>query len=219
MKIVVSALFEEIATMFTQENLQKIQNDRFELYKSTFNGKEILVGCCGIGKVNAASFTQFIIDHFILEEIIVIGAAGALNQELNIGDVVVAKDFIYGDVDVRAFGYHFGQMAQMPHTYLAKKVSLKIFEFLDFKTQHGTIVSVDKFLSKYDANFDLLQTKDAVDMETCAIAQVAYKNKIEISAFRAISDNSFCSKNAASDYEQTKHIVADNLYKVLKLYI
>lgn len=219
MKIIVSALFEEIETMFEKESLTKIENSVFELYRGNLNSEEVLVGCCGIGKVNAASFTQFVLNHFIIDEIIVIGAAGALNQNLKIGDVVVAKDFVYGDVDVCAFGYKFGQMAQMPEKYIAKEVDITKLQNPDFSLKLGTIVTVDKFLSQYDPNFDLLTSKDAVEMETCAIAQVAYKNSIDITCFRAISDNSFCSDDAASDYNKTKIIVANNLFKVLKKYI
>lgn len=219
MKVIISALFEEIQTMFEQKELTKINHKCFELYRTKFNDEEILVGCCGIGKVNAAMFSQFIIDHFNVEEIIVIGAAGALNQNLNIGDVVCGEKFIYGDVDVTAFGYEFGQMAQMPKYYQGNNVDLNMFSALDFNVTKGTIVSVDKFLCEYDANFDLLPTKDVVEMETCAIAQVAFKNEIKITSFRAISDNSFCSNNAASDYEQTKIIVAKNLFEILKIYL
>lgn len=219
MKVIVSALFEEIETMFAKENMSRIKNDVFEIYRSEFNGEEVIVGCCGIGKVNAASFTQFVISHFVVDEIISIGAAGALNQELNIGDVVVGQDFVYGDVDVRAFGYKFGQMAQMPEKYLGKDIDTSMFDKLSFNTKKGTIVTVDKFLDAYDQNFDLLETKDVVEMESTAIAHVCFKNNVPVTCFRAVSDNSFCSDNAAADYNVTKKIVADNLYNILKTYI
>lgn len=219
MKVVISALFEEIETMFEMVELKRIKNDAFEIYECEFNGQQILVGCCGIGKVNAASFTQFVLSHFIVDEIITIGAAGSLNSKHEIGDVVVSKDFIYGDVDVQVFGYKFGQMAQMPEKYNGKVIDIDLFNDEQFSVKKGTIVTVDRFMSEYDDKFDLLETKDAVEMESCAIAQVAFRNDVDVIGFRAISDRSFCSEDAAADYEVTKKIVADNLYKVLKKYI
>lgn len=220
MKIIISALFEEIETIFENYDLKRIKNSKFEIYKTIINEEEILIGCCRIGKANGAMFTQFVLDHFIIDEIIVVGAAGSLNPNLNIGDVVVGKEFIYGDVDVCLFGYKYGQMAQMCEYYPAKKIDLNIFEKNnEFKINYGTIVTVDKFLANYDEKLDLLTRKDAVEMETCAIAQVAYINKVDITSFRVISDNSFYNDNAQEEYEKTKKIVANNLYYILKQYI
>ena len=74
----------------------KIENDKYILVKS------------GIGKVNAARTTQIMVDNFKVDYIINLGSAGAINNKLNIGDVVIAKHVVQHDFDITAFGHSKG---------------------------------------------------------------------------------------------------------------
>jgi len=56
-----------------------------------------------------------IIDAHNPESIIFSGVAGALNKELDIGDVVISRDCIHHDVDVQALGFSRGTI---PYTDL-----------------------------------------------------------------------------------------------------
>ena len=42
---------------------------------------------------------------------------GGFAQDLRIGDVVIASEMRFHDVDVTAFGYEMGQMAQQPAAF------------------------------------------------------------------------------------------------------
>lgn len=59
----------------------------------------------GIGKVNAAVCTQILADDFQTEVVINTGIAGSLNNDINIGDIVVSTDLVHHDMDAVAFGY------------------------------------------------------------------------------------------------------------------
>ena len=68
---------------------------------------------CGIGKVNAGLCVQILCDLFDVTHVINTGIAGSLDEEINIGDVVVSIDAMYHDMDVTGLGYEPGQVPQL----------------------------------------------------------------------------------------------------------
>ena len=84
-----------------------------EIYGLTFKTgqiekNKIIVVKCGVGKVNAARVTQILIDTFNVKCVINVGAAGALNPFLNIGDIVIGEKLIQHDFDITAFDHDKG---------------------------------------------------------------------------------------------------------------
>lgn len=63
-------------------------------YTGKFEGKDVVLTRCHIGKVAAAIATTILIDHFKCEKIIFVGTAGALDPKLRIGDFVVAESCV-----------------------------------------------------------------------------------------------------------------------------
>ena len=57
------------------------------------NVKIVLVRA-GVGKVNAARTAQILIDRFDIDYVLNVGSAGSVNDELNIGDVIVAREVV-----------------------------------------------------------------------------------------------------------------------------
>lgn len=53
---------------------------------------------CGVGKVNAAIASQLLIDKFNITHIIIVGVAGGITKELNIGDTVIGTEIACHDV-------------------------------------------------------------------------------------------------------------------------
>ncbi|WP_251438417.1 5'-methylthioadenosine/S-adenosylhomocysteine nucleosidase, partial [Staphylococcus aureus] len=66
--------------------------------------------------------TTLLISHYKVDIVINTGSAGGIGEGLAIGDVVISDKLAYSDVDVTAFGYEYGQMAQMPLYYEANDV-------------------------------------------------------------------------------------------------
>ena len=56
---------------------------------------------------------QILVDLFEVTHIINTGVAGSLNAALDIGDILISKDVIHHDVDVRVFGYPLGEVPQL----------------------------------------------------------------------------------------------------------
>ena len=107
------------------EGIQKMMTNstttdyaRMTFVKGEINGKEVVAVECGIGKVNAAICAQVMIDLFKPEAIINSGIAGALNDKISIGDIVIAKDVVQHDMDTSAIGDPVGLISGLNVVYM-----------------------------------------------------------------------------------------------------
>ena len=82
-------------------------------YMGRINDTDLVVVRSGIGKVNAAMCTQILIERFEVKAIINIGVAGAIADDLEIGDIVLSTKLIEHDFDVTAFGHKKGVIPRM----------------------------------------------------------------------------------------------------------
>jgi adenosylhomocysteine nucleosidase len=101
---ILAALTEEIQSIHSK--LVDARMDRvgaFEVTRGRLAGCEVIVGRTGIGKVNAALHTQFVISHYRPRAILFTGVAGSLVPQLQVGDLVVATQAIQHDYDLTAF--------------------------------------------------------------------------------------------------------------------
>lgn len=165
-------------------------------YSGMVNSKEYIVIKSGIGKVNAARVTQLIIDKFDIEYIINVGVAGSLNDELEIGDIVIAKELVQHDFDTTAFGDEkgfitgSGKMFASDLKLVEKYINNSLTYKNDYKIFTGIIASGDIFCTEKTMK-EKIHSKfnaDCVEMEGAAIAQVCTLNKVPFVVIRAISD-------------------------------
>ena len=172
-----------------------------KIFTGTINGKFIILAQSGIGKVNAALNTQYIIDTYKPNIIINTGVAGGISEDLDIGDVVIGTYLVQHDFDVTVVGYAKGYMCtgvekDKPTKYYCDKELVKSFQscleqnMSKQKIHLGIIASGDKFISGKEIKKEINEYFGAVavEMEGCAIAQVATRNKIPFVVTRAISD-------------------------------
>jgi adenosylhomocysteine nucleosidase len=92
MLAVVGAMKEEI-DLLSQEMTGVTHATRagIEVASGQFQGTEIVLARCGIGKVNAAICTQMLIDHHEVDGIIFSGVAGGLLPNMRPGDLMIAS--------------------------------------------------------------------------------------------------------------------------------
>ena len=160
----------------------------------------------GIGKVNATMNTTALIQQFKPDYLINTGCAGGIDPNISIGDIIIAEQLAYHDVDVCAFGYDHGQIPQQPRFYTPDRQAwqcLSKTHHLKFNLHYGLIVSGDSFiadLSKTDFISQHFPKARAVDMESCAIAQVCHHHHLPYTIIRAISDHA--NQQAPSDFKQ-----------------
>ena len=110
--------------------------------------------------------------------------------------MVIASEMRFHDVDVTAFGYEMGQMAQQPAAFPCddKLIALAqscIAEQGKHQTKVGLICTGDQFMCKPEAiakaRADFPQML-AVEMEGAAIGQVCHMFKVPYLVVRAMSD-------------------------------
>jgi adenosylhomocysteine nucleosidase len=179
-------------------------------YTGTLNNIEVVSGRCGVGKVNAASAVQAMIDKFDVNSIIFTGLAGTLVPYLKRGDVVISNFVGQHDFDLTAFGKRPGQVSDSGRLIEADpklvQVAAKAYEDAfagDRKNAQmvvGTIVTGDSFVAD-SARLKWLQREFgavAAEMEGAAIGQVCQANKVPFVVIRVISDGA--SDDAAGQF-------------------
>ncbi len=166
-----------------------------EIYSGRLHGIDVVLLKSGIGKVSAALGTTLLLDHYQPDFIINTGSAGGLGAAMQVGDIVVSTEVRYHDVDVTAFGYVPGQMAQCPAAFTADAslvaLAEKCISRLDLRAVRGLVVSGDAFINGAESLKRIRATFPqaiAVEMEATAIAHVCHQFLVPFVVVRAISD-------------------------------
>ena len=191
-----------------QEEMQEIQKlmkeiSFIEIYGLNFiegkiNNKQVVLVEAGVGIVNAARTTQILIDKFDIDAVINVGSAGASNEELSIGDIVIGKKLVQHDFDITAFDHPKGYISNVGQYFnsnkqLIEKIenAIQNLEDSDFKILVGTIASGDIFCTDIKMK-EKIRNKfeaDAIEMEGAAIAQVCQLDNVPFIVIRGISDS------------------------------
>lgn len=194
-----------------------------EFYTGTLKGVDVIIVRSGIGKVNAGLCAQILADVFQVTHIINTGVAGSLNAKLDIGDILISKDALYHDMDVRIFGYQLGEVPQMGcREFKADKAMIEAAVSSckevnpDIHVEVGRILSGDQFISDKAKKETLIADfqGDCTEMEGAAIAHSAYLNKIPFVIIRAISDKA--DDSAEMDYPTFEREAAKHSAKLVE---
>ena len=194
-----------------------------------FTDGNVLVRKCGIGKVNAALGAQQMINEFHPDCIISSGCAGGNGDDVQIQDVVVSSELCYHDVYCGTAidnTTQYGQVQGLPARYQADPYLLEKAQNLSPTTSHlslhsGLIVTGDWFVDtreKMRSIIDIFPEAKAVDMESCAIAQTCYLNKVPFISFRVVSDIPLRDTDA-SQYHNFWETIAQNSFQVTKTFV
>lgn len=192
---IIGAMEEEVKILKNKlTQLSEISVAHVKFYTGILKDREVVITQSGIGKVNAAISTTLLINKFKPDIIINTGSAGALDESLNVGDVLISDDVKYHDADATAFGYEYGQVPQMPVAFqsskpLIEKVSQVVQQQLTAKV--GLIVSGDSFIGSVEQRQKIkkaIPNAMAVEMEATAIAQTCYQFNVPFVVVRAVSD-------------------------------
>ena len=197
--------------------------------KQVFAGSEVLVEKCGIGKVNAALGAQRMINEFHPDCIISSGCAGGNGDDINIQDIIVSSELCYHDVycgkaidDTTVYGQVQGLPVrfQADPELLDKAMQLSVTNS-QLSIHKGLIVTGDWFVDTKDKMREIIghfPEAKAIDMESCAIAQTCYINKVPFISFRVISDIPLRDTDA-SQYHNFWDTVAENSFQTTRAFV
>ncbi|MCC4311761.1 MULTISPECIES: 5'-methylthioadenosine/adenosylhomocysteine nucleosidase [Carnobacterium] len=197
MKIgIIGAMEEEILLLKSKmSNKKEWTEAKADFIEGQIGEIEVVLVRCGIGKVNAALTTTLLLAKHDIDLIVNTGSAGGIGAGLHVGDVVIASEMAYHDVDATVFGYSIGQVPQMPARYIANRGIIEKTITAAKKTGltpvKGLIVTSDSFIaSQAQTDVILSNFPDALasEMEGAAIAQVCYQFDVPFVIIRAMSD-------------------------------
>lgn len=201
--------------------------DHKDFVTGRLGDKEIILQQCGIGKVNAAVGAVEMIHHYHPDLIVSSGCAGGADTTLEVTDVVVASACTYHDAycgDEVAFGQIIGMPAYFTAPAELVEKALSLNDLPDCRELHirsGLTVSGEWFVNsreKMQQILDRFPDATAVDMESCAIAQVCHIYRTPFVSFRIISDIPL-KDSKASQYFDFWERVANGSFEVTKHFI
>jgi len=210
-----SAMREEIETLIHEiEVSEKVIKGMRSYYKGILWGKEVVLVFSRWGKVASATTATHLITDFEVDEILFTGVAGAVNDSLEIGDVVIGDVMYQHDMDASPLVEPFvvpllGKKYFETDPYRNQLLREAAFNFLEEIHSHfesgvteafgikkpkslvGPVASGDQFISKRSQIERIgseLPGVLCVEMEGAAVAQVCYEYRVPFNIVRTISD-------------------------------
>ncbi len=221
---IIGAMDSEVQALKEAANIKKTTEIAgMEFCEGSLGDKKVVIVQCGIGKVNAGICANTLINDFGCTRIINTGVAGSLDNQIDIGDIVVSVDAVQHDYTLEAIGY---QKGEIPYTGLyafpadegmrsaavraAKEVAPDIHVF------EGRVCSGDQFISTKEQKDTITSNFGGMccEMEGAAIAQACYLNGTPFVVIRAISDKE--DGSAAVEYSVFEAEAAATCAKVVQ---
>ena len=198
----------------------------------TIAGARIVAVRAGVGKVNAAMAATLLVDHFAPSTVIFTGTAGAIDADLNPGDVVIGTAVGYYDFGSVTAGGFVRSPTRNP---VSGRIDPAFFpagpELLaaarraagtvkpqrpDLETgptpriREGLIVTGDAFVSSPSRRAELRRelNASAVEMEGAAVAQVCVRFGVPIIVIRSITDRA--DGDAVGSYQRFVNVASRN---------
>ena len=194
---IIAAMDEEYDEIFKiMEVSKKEQYFEKEFVIGKIKNTKCVLTKSGVGKVNAARTTQLMIDNLKVDAIINVGSAGALNQELNYGDIIISTSCVQHDFDITCFDHPKGYITDIGVEIKAdeelidklEKASKKIDK--NVRIVKGIVATGDQFYNSpvIKKNLREIFNAECDDMEGAAIAQVRMLCNKPYVVVRSISD-------------------------------
>jgi adenosylhomocysteine nucleosidase len=181
------ALREEVSGLRKQMGLVEVlAQPTCRLYRGEYRGGDVLLVQTGMGRQRAEAATELILERYAVDTLVSLGFAGALTEELEVGDAVICATLHCAPGPVQNSTQHIAFSSDDSLLRLAAQV-------LDDTAMRGRIgcsVTVPQLASSPKARRELGRAfnADIVDMESYWIAQIASAKQIPFVTVRTISD-------------------------------
>ena len=224
---ILSALEQEQAGLIAHlAQPRQVQRGGRAFWVGHLHGLPVVLALSRIGKVAAATTATTLIEAFGAEQIVFTGVAGGLGPQVQVGDVVVASDFVQHDMDASPLFPRFeiplyqrtrfacdarltglleqasrDAMREMPPVGgIGREPAAPV-------VHRGLIASGDRFIATAQSSHevrDALRAQAmealAIEMEGAAVAQVCHDYGVGFAAVRTVSDRA--DDTAHVDFQQ-----------------
>jgi adenosylhomocysteine nucleosidase len=220
---IIGAMDVEVATLKEKmENISVSTHAGSDYYEGCLEGCPAVVVQCGVGKINAAICAQILINLYNVTHIVNTGIAGSLCVDLDIGDLVISRDAIHHDFDLRFWNRPIGQVPGMDVIAFPADEALVDAAFAAAEAENpghtklGRVASGDQFICSKEQKDTIITNTGAIcaEMEGASIAHTAYRNGIPFVIIRAISDKA--DDSAEMDYPTFERIAAHRCANVTR---
>ena len=213
---VLSALQKESSVFFDMEGDPVVSEFGIDYTVRNLEGARIVAACGGMGTINAASATQFLVDHFGPDVLVFSGIAGGLNPRIGMGDVVVGERLECLDSDMEIIAEsapHLmsfpadGHLVRLAERELSSRGFVRVASVREGGDEehaavYGTLEPhAPRYTTGIVATSDLFSTDsetlasirrdylaDCEEMEGVAAAQVCARADVPFLAIRSISN-------------------------------
>lgn len=158
-------------------------------YTGKFKNKEISVMASGMGMPSMGIYSYELFNFFDVENIIRIGSAGAIQEDVNVHDIILAMGASTNSAFLNQ--YNLPGSYSCIASYNLLKTAKDTADELNIKTHLGTILTSDHF---YDADPEIYKTWKAmgvlaIEMETAALYANAARAKKNALTICTVSDH------------------------------
>lgn len=197
MKIaIMGAMPEEVEPIVAKlDGLKKTVYAANTYYEGSYHGQEVVVAYSKIGKVFAALTATVLLQKFGCDTLLFSGVAGAISDELKIGDLIIADKLCQHDLDITAFGHPYGYVPEgavfVKSDEKLRNVAKHVAEAKGLNLKEGTIATGDQFVADAARKNWIGETfnADALEMEGASVAVVCDALDVPFFILRAISDS------------------------------
>ncbi len=204
---IMGAMPEEIEPIISKlENLKEIVYAANKYYEGTYNGKDVVVAYSKIGKVFATLTATILIEKFACDTLLFSGVAGAISDELKVGDLIIADGLCQHDLDITAFGHPYGYVPEgevcIASDEKLRDVAKSVAMDKGLTLKEGIIATGDQFVANAERKNWIGDTfkADALEMEGAAVAVVCSSLNVPFFVLRAISDSA--DMDAGFDFDE-----------------
>jgi adenosylhomocysteine nucleosidase len=232
--VAVIGITREIAPVEARLQSPTVERVRGVVFTSgTIDGARIMTARVGVGKVNAAEAATLLLDHFLPAAVIFSGTAGAVDPELNPGDVVLGTAVGHHDFGIVTAGAFVRGPTRDPASgqldpvlfpagpellAAARRAAITVTPSRPpdaeprpaAKISEGVIVTGDSFISSAVLRDELRDKLKAsvVEMEGAAVAQVCARFGVPLIVIRSVTDRA--EAQAMPSYERFVDLASRN---------
>jgi adenosylhomocysteine/aminodeoxyfutalosine nucleosidase len=190
------AMPEEVEPIVAKlDNLKETVYAANTYYEGFYKGQEVVVAYSKIGKVFATLTATILIEKFACEKLLFSGVAGAISDDLQIGNLIIANGLCQHDLDITAFGHPFGYVPEgevcIATDESLREIAKKVAEEKGLTLKEGIIATGDQFVANPERKEWIGTTfnADALEMEGASVAVVCTALNVPFFILRAISDS------------------------------
>ncbi|MGN1036976.1 MAG: purine-nucleoside phosphorylase [Ruminococcus sp.] len=187
-------------------------------YTGTYRGARISVQGSGMGMPSMGIYSHELFNEYDVENIIRIGTAGALSDNVNLRDIVIAMSASTNSNYANQYGLSGTYAPTASYKLLSEAV--KFSESLNLNYHVGNVLSSDTF---YDESGSLAEWKKmgvlAVEMETASLYMNAVRSGKNALCILTISDCPFRNLATTAEERQTSFrdmmkVALDTAYQI-----